>query len=77
MIVVVNAASITSNKTLMENHDDEYSYHFSIEFDDGQELSESIDSRYKNSDEESYALGRVSMIYQEANVKLVGVGRNY
>ena len=62
----------------MKNHEDEYSYHFSIEFEDGQELSESIDARYKNSDEESCALGQVSMMYQDAlNITLDGVERNY
>ena len=62
----------------MENHEDEYSYHFSIEFEDGQELSESIDARYRNSNEESYARGQASMMYQDAlNITLDGVGRNY
>lgn len=60
------------------NHGDEYSYHFSIEFEDGQELSESIDAKYKNSDEESYAIGQVSMMHQDSsNITLDGISRNY
>ena len=62
----------------MKNHEDEYSYHFSIEFEDGQELSESIESRYKNSEEESHALSQVFMLHQDAsNINLDGVRRNY
>jgi hypothetical protein len=61
-----------------KNHEDEYSYHFSIEFEDGQELSESIESRYKNREEEAYASGQVSMVYHDAlNITLDSVGRNY
>ena len=31
----------------MKNHYDEYSYHFLIEWDDGQELQQSLDGQYK------------------------------
>jgi hypothetical protein len=63
---------------MSRNHEDEYSYHFLIEFEDGQKLTESIDSRYKNIAEGAYAMGQVCMMHQDAsNVTLERVGRNY
>jgi hypothetical protein len=65
---------------MAKNHEDEYSYHFTIEYEDGQEWTESIDSRYKNKVDEDYARGRVHMMYQEetvSNITFDGVSRNY
>ena len=31
----------------MRNHDDEYSFHFLLQWDDGQELQQSLDGQYK------------------------------
>ncbi len=62
----------------MRNHEDEYSYHFTITYGDGMEWSESVDTRYKNKEERHYAHNEIMHQYPEAvNIRFDGVGRNY
>tara|TARA_R110001632_G_scaffold206952_1_gene330909 strand:+ start:1128 stop:1337 length:210 start_codon:yes stop_codon:yes gene_type:complete len=56
------------------NHDDEYSFHFLIQWDDGQELQQSLEGQYKR-----------DVPWQEVwsqnpdadNIELESIGRNY
>jgi hypothetical protein len=57
------------------NHEDEYSFHFLIEWDDGQEVQQTLDGQYKrdipwhdiyaqNDDAESITLEGISKNYK-------------
>jgi hypothetical protein len=62
----------------MKNREDEYSYHFTVEYDDGTEMSVSIEAQYKNGDEEHYAYNQVEHENQDCNnIIFNGCERNY
>tara|TARA_R110002153_G_scaffold65712_1_gene175734 strand:+ start:1663 stop:1866 length:204 start_codon:yes stop_codon:yes gene_type:complete len=62
----------------MRNPEDKYSYHFTIEYEDGQEMQASYDARYKNADERSHAIGEAQHQHADAwRVVLDGVSDNY
>ena len=62
----------------MLNPPDKYTYHFTVEYEDGTEITESHDAQYKNAHEQSYAIGLAQDQNPEAyRVTFDGVSDNY
>jgi hypothetical protein len=59
---------------MAKNHNDEYSFHFLIEWEDGQEVQQSLDGQYKS----EVPWSEIHAQNPDADlISLEGVGRNY
>jgi hypothetical protein len=57
---------------------DKYSYHFTVEYEDGTEIQESHDAQYKNANEKSHAIKLAQDQNPDAwNIVFEGVSDNY
>ena len=58
---------------MAKNHEDEYSSHFLIEWDDGQSIQASYDHQYKA----DVPYCQVCAEYDDADIILEGISKNY